>query len=503
MDMKRTILSIILLLASVAFALAADVKESDLAGTWYPASKTELQAMLQGYLDKAAPEKTDGQIFAIISPHAGYQFSGPVAAYGFKLVQNQNIKTVIIIGFSHRKFFDGIAVYAKGAWRTPLGQIDIDETLADKIISANPRIRFEPGLFDEENSIEMQIPFVQAALKDVRIVPIAFGTQGYGDAEILADVLAEALKGRDDYLIVASTDLSHYHPYEEANSIDRRLVATLTMMKGKTLYDEAGAGICELCGVMPVTATLLTAEKMGFDKIKILKYANSGDTFGDKSKVVGYVSAAVYKEGSGSQGAGAAVPENQKKEELPMLNDSQRKRLLQIARESITSYVKDRKRKDFTEKDPILNQSMGAFVTLRENGNLRGCIGNMVGQGPLYRTVADMAVEAATGDPRFPTLSTGEIEKIDIEISVLSPLKKVASHEEIKIPGHGVLVRCPTGGGVYLPQVAVECGWNKEEFLTSLCGEKAGIAPDAWKKPGTDLYVFTAEVFGENPAPSR
>lgn len=489
--MKRLLFILFLLSTSLAFAV--DAKDADLAGSWYPGSKTELQAMLQGYLDKANPKKIDGQVFAIISPHAGYQFSAPIAAYGFKASENQSVKSVLIIGFSHRNFFDGISVYAKGSWRTPLGEIVIDESLAAKIIASNPRLCFEPGLFKEENSVEMQVPFVQMVFKNAKIIPIAFGTQNYNDAEILAQALAAALKDRTDFLVIASTDLSHYHPYEEANAIDRRLISTLTAMKGKTLYDEAGVGLCELCGVMPVTATLLAAEKLGFDKIKILKYANSGDTSGDKGKVVGYLSAAVYKgPAASSQGPGTI-----KKEDMPMLNDIQKKRLLQIARESITSYVKDGKRKSFTEKDPVLNQTFGAFVTLHENGELRGCIGNMVGEGVLYQTVADMAIEAATGDPRFSTLSAKELDMIDIEISVLSPLKKITNPDDIKIPGHGVLVRCPTGGGVYLPQVAVECGWNKEEFMTSLCGQKAGIAPDAWKKPGTDVYVFTADVFGE------
>jgi AmmeMemoRadiSam system protein A len=180
-----------------------------------------------------------------------------------------------------------------------------------------------------------------------------------------------------------------------------------------------------------------------------------------------------------------------------MLSDTQRKRLLQIARESITSFVKSGERKRFEEKDPLLNRPMGAFVTLHENDQLRGCIGNMVGRGPLYSTVAAMAIEAATGDPRFPALSPAEIDRIDIEISVLSPLEKVASYRDIKIPGQGVIVKSAFGGGVYLPQVATETGWTREEFLTSLCGQKAGISPDAWKDPDTELYVFTAEVFGE------
>jgi AmmeMemoRadiSam system protein A len=229
---------------------------------------------------------------------------------------------------------------------------------------------------------------------------------------------------------------------------------------------------------------LLVAEKLGYDKIKELKYANSGDITGDKSRVVGYLSAAIYKE-------------NSKKEEKQMLNEAQKKRLLEIARESITSYVRDGKRKQFTESDPVLNKEMGAFVTLHEHGDLRGCIGNMVGSGRLYSTVADMAIEAATGDPRFPRLSPKEVDAIKIEISVLSPLQKVKSAEEIKIPGDGVIVRRGFRSGVYLPQVADETGWKREEFLTSLCAHKAGLAPDAWKDPETELYTFTAQVFQE------
>jgi len=180
-----------------------------------------------------------------------------------------------------------------------------------------------------------------------------------------------------------------------------------------------------------------------------------------------------------------------------MLNEGQRKRLLEIARESITSFVKSGKRQVFKEDDPVLNKPLGAFVTLHENGQLRGCIGNMVGSGPLYKLVANMAIESATGDPRFPVLSASEIDRIDIEISVLSQMERVKDASCIKIPGQGVLVRRGFNSGVYLPQVATETGWNKEEFLTSLCASKAGISPDAWKQPDTELYVFTAEVFGE------
>ncbi|MDP2913375.1 MAG: AmmeMemoRadiSam system protein B [Candidatus Omnitrophota bacterium] len=492
--MKRVVLTIIVSLFAVS-VFAADVKKADLAGSWYTADGAELEILLNRYLDGAKPDEIDGKIFAIISPHAGYQFSGPVAAYGFKAVKGRDIKTVVIIGFSHRKPFDGIAIYSAGAWQTPLGEVKIDEKLAAEIASKNPRIRFEPRLFDNENSVEMQVPFVQVTFRNAKIVPISFGAQDYNDIEIVADALAAVLKGRDDVLVIASTDLSHFHSYDEANRVDKHTIDLINDMKAKDMFDEARIGLCEMCGVMPVTSALLAAKRLGFDKARILKYANSGDTSGNKREVVGYLSAALYKESN--QLSAVSLQQKQRGRGDRMLNDAQRKRLLQIARESIVGFVRDGRKKEFKEEDPVLSKPMGAFVTLHEAGELRGCIGSMIAQGPLYKTVANMAVEAATGDPRFSRLSTREIDKIDIEISVLTPLKKVSSHEEVAIPGDGVLVRSGFRSGVYLPQVATETGWNKEQFMTSLCAHKAGLSPDAWKDPATEIFTFQAEVFGE------
>jgi AmmeMemoRadiSam system protein B/AmmeMemoRadiSam system protein A len=498
------IICILLLVFAVLFtpiqSYAANVKDADLAGSWYTASKAELESQLKSYLDAANPPKIDGDIIAVIVPHAGYVYSGPVAAYSYKALVGRSIKTVIIIGFSHRRYFDGIAIYDRGSWRTPLGDIQIDEELAKEIESKNPRIKFNPELFSDENSVEMQVPFIQAALGNIKIVPIAFGTQNYSDAQSLAATLAEIASSRpesggtrNDVLVVASTDLSHYRSYQDAVNTDNHTVNALSKLKAKEFYDEAKMGSCELCGLMPVTTALLVAQNLGYDKIETLKYANSGDTAGDKGRVVGYLSAVIYKESVVSSRESVV----KEKKEQQMLNETQRKRLLQIAREAITSFVRDGKRKTFTEKDAILNKPMGAFVTLHEGGELRGCIGNMVGSGPLHQTVADMAIEAATGDPRFQRLSAKEVDKIKIEISVLSPLKKVKGADEIKIPGDGVIVRRGFSSGVYLPQVATETGWSKEQFLTSLCAHKAGLSADAWKDPATELYTFTAEVFGE------
>ena len=150
-----------------------------------------------------------------------------------------------------------------------------------------------------------------------------------------------------------------------------------------------------------------------------------------------------------------------------------------------------------------MNENIGAFVTLHENGQLRGCIGNMTGSGPLFKTVADMAIEAATGDPRFSGLSAGELNKIDLEISVLTPLKKVPGYKDVRIPGDGVLIKSGFNSGVFLPQVATETGWSKEEFLSVLCEQKAGLSRSAWKDKDTEIYIFTAEVFSEKESKDK
>ena len=180
-----------------------------------------------------------------------------------------------------------------------------------------------------------------------------------------------------------------------------------------------------------------------------------------------------------------------------MLSQSQRKRLMQIARDSIRTYLETGKKLAVSETDSLLLKEMGAFVTLNEHGQLRGCIGNLIGQQPLYLTIRDMAVEAALRDPRFPPVALNELKNIEIEISVLSPMEKINSVDKIQLGKHGVLIKQGFRSGVFLPQVATETGWAKEEFLSNLCSHKAGLPADAWKDKTTEIYIFSAEVFSE------
>jgi len=180
-----------------------------------------------------------------------------------------------------------------------------------------------------------------------------------------------------------------------------------------------------------------------------------------------------------------------------ILNSAQRKRLLEIARSTIESYILTGSKPDIKESDETLNEDMGAFVTLHKAGKLRGCIGNIIGRGPLYATVCDMAIQSATSDPRFNPVTKNELDEIDIEISVLSSLERIYEPDKIIMGKHGVLVKRGFSSGVYLPQVATETGWTRNEFMDSLCAQKAGLPRDSWKKGECDIYIFSAEVFGE------
>jgi AmmeMemoRadiSam system protein B/AmmeMemoRadiSam system protein A len=467
---------------------AQSIKKPVVSGAFYPDSPKILAERVKQFLDWAEIEKKDEPILALISPHAGYDYSGRVAAYGYKAIKGEPIRTVVIIGPSHYEYFEGISVYPQGAWQTPLGNVSVDTELAEALIQYHPQISFYEPAFLKEHSLEVQLPFLQIVLDEFKIVPIVLGKLSYENCQLLSSALLEYTKEREDVLIVASTDMSHYHSYDEANKIDNLTIKELKQFNPQQLYYKLVTEDCELCGGAAVITALLYAQARGANEIEILKYANSGDISGDKTRVVGYLSAAIYR---------PAGREKMDDKSQDMLNEQQKKRLLEIARQTINEYVASGKKKDFQEKDPILLKTMGAFVTIHNQGRLRGCIGNIIGQQELYLTVRDMAIEAATADPRFPAVSEGELKDIDIEISVLSEPKKVEDAKEIKMGAHGVIVKRGFASGVFLPQVATETGWSREEFLSNLCSHKAGLAPDAWKDKGTELYSFTAQVFGE------
>jgi hypothetical protein len=503
--LKRKIYSLLFLsnafiLAIFSLSLAQEVKKPSVAGSFYPNDPQELSILLDSYLDHADPQPQGAAIIAIVSPHAGYEFSGSIAAQGYKLIRNKGYKTIVLIGSSHYYGFQGVSLYPQGTFETPLGKLYIDSDFSGKMIKKTPALRFDPRAYEKEHSIEVQLPFLQKVLTDFKIVPIMMGQGGLDTCKMLADALIYAVNGRDDVLIVASTDMYHGYDYREAQVIDEHTLGYISAMDTDGLFAGITKGSAQLCGGLPVITTLLTAKALGFDKVSVLKYTNSSEVTGKKMSgiwTVGYSScviAGAYPPGTEKEGLNASKAENGGN---IMLNNEQRVRALKIARESIGSFLKDGTIETINETDRVFHEQCGAFVTLHKNGQLRGCIGSIIGTQALYLTIRDMAREAATGDPRFPPVTSSELKDIEIEISVLSPLIRVRSADEIKIPGHGVLIKRGFQSGAFLPQVADETRWSKEEFLSYLCAHKAGLPAGAWKEKSTELYVFTAEVFSE------
>jgi len=492
MEMRRSSFGfLILALAIVCNLYAADIKEPDFAGAFYPGDPQELTRMVDNFLESVNPEPAGGETLVVISPHAGYQFSGQTAAYGYKLIKDKPYRTVVVIGSAHRYGFRGISVYAEGVFRTPLGDLEIDQDFAQQLLNKDKDIFFEPRAFSQEHPVEVQLPFLQRSLSGFKIVPIVTGECTFADCEKLAGLLKQAIGERKDVLIVVSSDMYHGYDYEELEKTDDLTLSYLKNMDADGLYKGLVEGRLQMCGGFGAVAAIIAAKDSGYNKINVLHHTDSGIVTGKREKgiwTVGYASCVIYKE-EASLSAGR---------ERDMLNKEQRKKLLEMARKSIETYLKTGKKLEVSEQDPALVKVMGAFVTLNEHGELRGCIGNIVGREPLYLTVRDMAVEAAVGDPRFSAVSLSELKNIEIEISALSPLEKVDSADKIKLGVHGVIVKKGFNSGVFLPQVATETGWTKEEFLSNLCAHKAGLAPDAWKDKNTELYIFTAEVFSEN-----
>jgi AmmeMemoRadiSam system protein B len=277
--------------------LAQDIKEPEFAGAFYPADPKELSAAVDGYLSAARPEAVEGKIAAVISPHAGYEFSGAVAAYGYKLLQGKDYKTVVVIGSSHKRGFRGISVYAQGKFRTPLGGLEIDEEFSHRLLGKQENIFYDPLAFAQEHSVEAQLPFLQKVAPGAKIVPVMTGDCSWEDCRNFAALLKQAIAKRQDVLLVASSDMCHSYDWQETEMTDTLTLAYLQAMNPEALYNGLQEGKIQLCGGFGVVTAMLAAQDTGHAHLKVLKYANSAQVTGRKQKgvwAVGYASCVIY-----------------------------------------------------------------------------------------------------------------------------------------------------------------------------------------------------------------
>ena len=465
------------------------------AGRFYPANPDSLRTQLSQLFRDAKPH-TVQHVQAVICPHAGYVFSGIVAASSINQIDpDKTYDNIFIIGSSHQASFMGASIYNIGDYITPLGKVPVNIQLANELIKSNPVFSYVYDADLNEHSLEAQVPFLQYHMKKpFRIVPIVIGSQSAQTCKRIAQALKPYFN--ENNLFVISSDFSHYPPYDYAKTTDKAtcdailtnnpdvLIKLLSDYENKNIPNLA----TNLCGWTSVLTLLYMTTGDAAISILPIHYMNSGDSrYGDHSQCVGYWSIAVTR-----KTAAEAAPSSEFN-----FTKEEKKTLLGIARNTIVLYINEHKTPDVDDKNFSSNLKMhaGAFVTLKEKGELRGCIGRFTADIPLWKVVQEMAIASSTEDTRFMPVTAKEIDKLEIEISVLSPMKKIYSPDEIILGKHGIYIKKGYYSGTFLPQVATETGWSKEEFLGHCARDKAGLGWDGWKD--AELYTYEACVFGE------
>jgi AmmeMemoRadiSam system protein B/AmmeMemoRadiSam system protein A len=480
MNISRRLLVSAAILVAAASTLAAGskIRKPAWAGQFYDADPGRLAARVDAFLDAGAASARPGRSpLVIISPHAGYPYSGGVAGLAYAAVRGADYETVVIVAPSHRVAFEGCSIDALDGYETPLGVAAIDTDLAT-LMRKESRFGYVPEAHASEHAVEVQVPFIQRALPEAKIVPVIMGRQEAGTVRELAELLDRVSKAKK-ILVVASTDMSHFLTKKEANVLDASTIDLVKKQATGPLLRKVERGENILCGGGPVVAALEYARKRGPARVDILGYADSSDVGTPESSVVGYFAAAVYSEA----GSDASFS----------LSRSEKAELLRLARRAIRQAVETRTSLDYQARSPNLKVPKGVFVTLTEKGSLRGCIGFIDPIFPLWQAVVQAASYAALEDRRFEPVSRAELNDLEVEISVLSPLTRLEEVKGIQVGRHGLVVEQGNRKGLLLPQVATENGWDRDEFLKQAC-LKAGLPSDAWKK-GAAVYTFEAVVF--------
>ncbi len=487
---------------------------------WYPADRDALAKAIDGYLAEAKPPSPPGRPIALVSPHAGYKYAGTAMAAGYKTLKGHDYKRVIVFGISHRYgyLYRGASILRDYThYETPLGRIPVDRQACDRLLEQPPFIT-KPQAHTREHSLENQLPFLQRVLGDFKLVPVLLGHPEPYDYEPMARAIAPFVD--DETLIVASSDFTHYgrnfnyfgppdspikgDPAAGLQRLAGEAVAAITAGDFNAFRAYLDRTKDTICGRCPILLMLKILELKGGAAGKQLAYDTSGRMTGDFANSVTYVSIALTRPGQKRPPPRPSLATKPTARFTP----AERKTLLKIARDALKLHLSERKRLDPRSGAYNLTNAMtadgAAFVTLKHEEQLRGCIGDIFARRPLIDCVVDNAISAATRDPRFVGnhVTAAELPEIHIEISVMSPLREVSSPDEIVLGRHGVVLSRDRQRSVYLPQVATQTNWSKPMFLSRLSA-KAGLAPDAWRQADTKFEVFTAEVFAEEQTEAR
>ena len=460
--------------------IPTSVRQPAVAGSFYPSDPSALKAQIDKDLNLSPKMIFTHPLRIMIVPHAGLDYAGITAASAFKQLIGSSYNKIILVGPSHHHLFDYAAVDNSSVWETPLGKVGLDGDLAGKIISPSQNIIADSVVNADEHSLEMQVIFLQSVLPDAKIVPILLSNPGDELLTALAYRIAQNMDDRT--LLVVSSDLSHYPDYTTANIVDKKTIGAI-ITGNMDYFNSLPEGVETLaCGFEAIKVADQVSRLLVLDKPQLLKYQNSGDIVSDKSRVVGY--GAIVYTGTNLHPV------------VPRLSSVAQKEVLDIARSTLIAFVKNKIRPgDVKIENPELYFPLGAFITLRKKGDLRGCIGEFEPDRPLYKVIQDKTIDAASVDPRFNPVAADELPDISLEISVMTPRQKISDWHQIKLGTDGVVIEEGNHAGTFLPQVATDSGWKLEEFLSHLCTEKAGLPENCYTDPAADIYTFRAQVF--------
>ena len=465
------------------------IRPATQANRFYTGDAKELSEEVDSFLAQHRGETVYNNVAALIVPHAGYYYSGNVAATAYmSMPKDKPYKRIFLLGPSHHEWLDGASVNAEADYyATPLGHVKVDHETALRLTDSDSVFSYQPKAHDREHCLEVQLPFLQRRFGEnvmPSIVPIIISTNDYQKLKRIANVLKPYFT--EENLFVISSDFSHYPSYEDACEVDAKTGKAIETGNVEqfiaVLEENSRSGKRNLatsaCGELAIVTLMLMMDRTY--EVKHLLYQNSGDVDNQEhNRVVGYHAFAILRGAS---------------QEF-VLSDEEKKILKEIAFTSIKDSLagKPVAQPILNSQYPVLNSKCGAFVSLHKQGRLRGCIGHFGENVPLHEIVAEMARAAAFEDPRFMPVTKDELEDIDIEISVLTPMRRIQSLDEFELHRHGIYIRRGYRSGTFLPQVADEVNWTKEEFVSHCAQDKAGIGWDGWRD--AELYVYEAIVF--------
>ncbi|MFW5894032.1 MAG: AmmeMemoRadiSam system protein B [Verrucomicrobiota bacterium] len=490
-----------------------NIRKTAVAGQFYAGDPARLRETVHSYIERL-PQFPERKPLALIVPHAGYQYSGPTAGAAFAEIREhvKSYRRVVVMAPSHRTPFRGVSTGQYEAYETPLGNLTVDADACERLANASDRITQRTDAQEGEHALEVELPFLAELLPDAQLIPLICGEMGAEDLDEVADVLARELASPETLWIVSS-DFTHYGqafgylPFQadvarRLEELDHGAIDAICQIDASAFLsyvEETGATIC---GRIPIALMLHVVKKAAsHPECELLEYTNIGKMTGDYHHSVSYAALALYgsfkadggDESENGEDANSATAGDDVGMEIP---PDERIFLLGLARKTIETRLKGEKIEVDHQAIPAnLRQKRACFVTLHKNGRLRGCIGSLQAVEPLYENVIHNARNAAFQDPRFPELSAEELDAIDIEISVLTPERRIRDIKEFVVGRHGIILEKGPNRSVFLPQVAPEQGWDRETTLQYL-SLKAGLGENAWRH-GAVLKVFEAIVFGD------